>query len=440
MGDRSGGCSGCSRCRLLVTVLTLAVTQTASAYSVLSHEALIDALWDTGLRAALLARFPHASADELKQAHSYAYGGAVIQDIGYYPKGNGYFSDLLHYARSGEFIEALLADSRTLDEYAFALGALSHYAGDNDGHRIATNPGEPMIYRNLQRKFGRVVTYEDDPYDHLRTEYAFDVEQVAEGHYAPEAYHDFIGFNVSKELLERAFRETYGFELDQIVPDFDKAIGSYRHALSTLIPFFTRVAWAEHENDIRHVRPSLTRKQFVYVMSRSSYEREWGKNYDRPTLADRILAFLVKLLPPIGRVKVLKFKPLTPPVEQLFMKSFNVASAEYRGEINAARRNEFRLHNTNFDVGVVTGPGAYRLEDETYAYWLEQLETSNFAGVTPTVAHDIIGFYGDLSAPIATKKHPKEWREVVRELERLKATAAKPKARTGSEIRDACCR
>jgi hypothetical protein len=391
---------------------------------VLSHEALIDALWKTGLRAALVARFPQATPEQLKEAHSYAYGGAVIQDMGYYPNGNGYFSDLTHYARAGDFIEALIADSRTLDEYAFALGALSHYAGDNDGHRIGTNVAEPMVYRDLERKFGNVVTYEDNPYDHLRTEYAFDVEQVAKGNYASEAYHDFIGFNVSKELLQRAFRETYGFELDQMLNDFDKAIGSYRHALSTLIPLFTRVAWAEHEKDIQRSRPGITKRKFEYVMSRSSYEREWGKNYDRPTLGDRILALLVKILPPIGRVKVLKFKALTPKVEQIMMKSFDAATPEYRAQIGEARRHELRLKNTNFDVGIETGPGQYRLQDETYAYWLEELEESHFAGVTPEVSRNIVAFYGDLSAPIATKKHPKQWQQVLNELDQLKARAA----------------
>jgi hypothetical protein len=407
-----------------VPCIALACGSLCSAYSVLSHEAMIDALWNTGFKAALRARFPQATQEQLKEAHSYAYGGAVIQDMGYYPHGNGYFSDLTHYARTAEFIETLMADSQTLDEYAFALGALSHYAADNEGHRMGTNVGEPMIYRDLQRKFGNTVTYEDNPYDHLRTEYAFDVEQVAKGNYVSEAYHDFIGFNVSKELLQRAFRETYGFELDQMLNDFDKAIGSYRHALSNLIPLFTRVAWADHGKEIRQTRPGITKKQFLYVMRRASYEREWGRDYDRPTFRDRILAFLVKILPPIGPVKVLKFKPLTPNVEQLFMKSFNTAAPEYRKEIGEASRHALHLKNTNFDVGVETAAGQYRLQDETYAYWLRQLERSNFAGLTPEISRNILAFYGDLRAPIATKKHPKQWQQVLNQLDQLKSKAA----------------
>ncbi len=414
-------------------VLALWMTEPCGAYSVLSHEAMIDAAWETALKPALLARFPGSTLQQLKEAHSYAYGGAIIQDEGYYPHGNGYFSDLLHYARSGDFILALISDSQTLDEYAFALGALSHYASDNNGHRLATNVGEPLLYPKLRRKFGNVVTYTDSPYDHLRTEYAFDVEQVVKGNFAPEAYHDFIGFNVPKALLERAFHETYGFELEAMFGNFDKAIGSYRHTLSTLIPFFTRVAWAEHQKEIRRTRPGITHRQFLYVMKRSSYEREWGKQYDKPSPADRIVAFLVKLLPPIGEIKILKFKALTPHVEQLFLGSFTVATKEYGAQLQEVTAHRISLENTNFDVGVITNAGDYNLQDEAYAYWLGQLARRNFDGVTPAAASNIENYYRDLNAPIATKKHPKNWQSVLTELAGLKAARASGRASFGRD-------
>lgn len=84
----------------------------------------------------LLKRFPNASPDKLLQAHAYVYGGAIIQDMGYYPFGNKFFSDLTHYVRSGDFVLALIAESRDLNEYSFALGALAHYAADTSGHRL----------------------------------------------------------------------------------------------------------------------------------------------------------------------------------------------------------------------------------------------------------------------------------------------------------------
>lgn len=404
-------------------MILLLVSVTCSfGYSVLSHEAVIDALWDVRLRAILLMRFPNATPEQLKEAHSYAYGGAILQDMGYYPKSNGYFSDLTHYIRSADFIKALIADSQSLDEYAFALGALSHYAADNDGHRMGTNLGEPLLYPKLRHKYGNVITYDENPTAHLQTEYGFDVEEVAKGNYAPGSYHGFIGFNVSKPLFERAFRETYNFELSQMF-NVDQAIGSYRHTLSTLIPFFTRVAWADHQDEIRRARPGMTKREFLYVMHRSSYEREWGKQYDKPSLLDRILAFIVKVLPPIGRLKILKFKAPTPPVEQLFMKSFDQVTKDYRANLNEAGTGKLRIVNTNFDLGAVSGPGDYELQDETYVYWVNELANNKFNGVTPEVKKEILAYYRDPKA-IPRKIKKKDLQQLFFQLEELRGATA----------------
>jgi hypothetical protein len=190
---------------LISAFLCVAITGDCCAYSVLSHEALIDALWDAKLKPALLSRYPHATPQQVKEAHGYAYGGAIIQDLGYYPHGSKQFSDLTHYVRTGDFIIALVQESRNLDDLAFALGALSHYVSDVDGHRFATNLGEPMLYPRLQRKYGDFITYEDNPAGHLKTEFGFDVIEVAKGRFAPEAYHDFIGFYVAEPLVQEHF-------------------------------------------------------------------------------------------------------------------------------------------------------------------------------------------------------------------------------------------
>jgi hypothetical protein len=173
-----------------------------AGYAVLTHEAIIDAAWKDSIVPVLLKRFPNASPEQLLQAHAYAYGGAIIQDMGYYPFGNAFFSDLTHYVRSGDFVVALIEESRDLNEYAFALGALAHYAADDSGHAIATNRAVAMMYPKLARKYGPVVTYEDQPSAHAKVEFGFDVDQVAEGYYAPKAYHDFIGFEVSERMSE----------------------------------------------------------------------------------------------------------------------------------------------------------------------------------------------------------------------------------------------
>src|ERR1700752_2428481 len=271
-----------------------------SAYSVLTHEAIIDAAWKESIVAMLLRRFPNATPEQLLQAHAYAYGGAIIQDMGYYPFGNSYFSDLTHYVRSGYFVLALLEESKDLNEYAFALGALAHYAADTSGHPLATNRSVAMMYPKLAKKYGPVITYEDKPSAHSQVEFAFDVDQVAEGHYAPKAYHDFIGFKVSKSVLERAFARTYSIEVSSVFGSVELAIGSYRHAVSTVIPRTTKVAWHLKRKQIQNSDPSETRKKYVYNISQSGYRKDWGDMYEKPDFFARLKAFFLRILPKVG--------------------------------------------------------------------------------------------------------------------------------------------
>jgi len=391
------------------------------AYSMLSHESIIDAAWKTDMRPLLLKRFPNAGRDELRQAHACAYGGSIIQDMGYYPYGNKLFSDLTHYVRSGDFIQAMLRDAGSLCEYAFALGALSHYAADNEGHRLAVNLSVPLLYPKLKKKYGDVVTYEEDPAAHLRTEFGFDVVEVAQGRFAPDAYRDFIGFEVAQPLLDRAFRETYGLELSSLLKDEQRAIGSYRHVISSIIPKATRVAWALKKDEIQRDLPGVTRKRFLYNISRASYEKNWGRDYRAPTAGEKFLAFLFRLIPKIGPLKALALRTPTPQAEQLFERSFNATVAHYRELLSDYDRGKLDLVNDNFDVGSVTMPGRYRLADNAYAALLDRLSRQNFAGMSAELRAELLRFYSDPAAPYTTRKDRKEWARVQEELQRLQA-------------------
>src|ERR1700675_2937842 len=262
---------------VLALFLSIGWPAQSAAYAVLAHEAIIDSVWDTNIRPLLLKRFPAAAAEELKVAHGYAYGGAIIQDMGYYPHGSKFFSDLTHYVRSGDFILALLRDSKDLNGYAFALGALSHYAADNEGHLIGVNRAVPILYPKLKKKFGDLVTYEENPLAHVKTEFGFDVLEVAQGRYAPDSYHDFIGFQVSAPLLEQAFQETYGLDLKSVLANEDKALNSYRRDVSTLLPKATPISCSLKKDEIMRDAPGTTKRKFLYNLSRASYEKEWGR-------------------------------------------------------------------------------------------------------------------------------------------------------------------
>jgi hypothetical protein len=411
-------------CALLLALFLFSgwPAQTA-AYAVLSHEAIIDSVWDTNIRPLLLKRFPDATAEEIKEAHGYAYGGVIIQDMGYYPHGSHFFSDLTHYVRSGDFVLALLRDAKDVDGYAFALGALAHYAADNEGHRVGTNRAVPVLYPKLKKKYGDSVTYEEDPLAHVKTEFGFDVLEIAHGRFAPETYHDFIGFGVSLPLLEQAFQETYCLDLKSVLSDEDKVLESYRYDVSQLLPKATRIAWSLKKNDILKDQPGITKNKFLYNLSRASYQKNWGKKYQPPTFWERFLAFLAGILPKIGPLKVLQLRTPTPDTEHMFEASFNATLDSYRKLLAQVSTGQMDLPNDNFDTGEVTGPGKYRLNDETYAKLLDALAKQNFSGASPDLRAEMLEFYGHPDAPYATKQNPKAWAKVQAQLEQLRKAA-----------------
>lgn len=404
-------------------LLLLFPGSTASAYSVLSHEAIIDSTWDSAIKPLLLKRFPAATPEELIEAHAYGYGGCIIQDLGYYPFGSKFFSDLTHYVRSGDFILNMIRDSQDLNEYAFALGALSHYAADNNGHPIAVNRAVPMFYPKLGLKFGKQVTYADDPFSHSKTEFAFDVFQAAKGRYASAAYKSFIGFEVAKPLLQRAFENTYGIRLEKVMLSIDLAIGSYRRAVGSVLPAMTRVAWQIKKQEIRRDAPSITRKTFLYNLSRSSYEKHWGSTYKRPGIRSKFLAVLFRIVPKVGPFRPLAFERLTPETEKMYMASFNSTIDRYRQLLAEQGAGRLKLRNENLDVGAFTAAGKYRLTDAAYSQLLHKLQ-GHYTEMPPELRSDILAFYHDLAVPISTRKDEGDWARVLDELDRLRAVDA----------------
>ena len=383
-------------------LLGLLSVQPATAYSVLTHEAIIDSVWDASIRPLLLKRFPGSTGEDLKLAHAYAYGGSIIQDLGYYPFGSKFYSDLTHYVRSGDFIAIMIRESEDLPEYAFALGALAHFAADNNGHRIATNASVPLLYPKLRLKFGDSVTYADDPFSHSKTEFGFDVFQASKGRYASDAYKGFIGFQVAKPVLQRAFLDTYGMRIEQIFLNVDLAIGSYRRAVGTVLPALTKVAWQIKGQEMRKEAPGLTRRKFLYNLSRSSYEKNWGGTYQRPGFRSRVLAGIFHIVPRMGPFKALAFEKLTPETEKLYMAGFNASIDRYREALAEQGDNRLKLPNSNFDVGGITQAGKYTLTDAAYAKLMHKLE-DHYAELPQALRTDLLAFYQDLSLPIALR-------------------------------------
>jgi Zinc dependent phospholipase C len=415
--------------RVLFTVLVIVLcTKVSFSYSVLTHEEIVDLLWSDQLKPLILKRYPGLSEDQIREAHAYAYGGAVIQDLGYYPFGSAEFSNLVHYVRSGDFVCELLAQSQDANEYAFALGALSHYVSDIDGHP-AVNRSVAVEYPKLHAKFGTSVRYAQDKTAHLRTEFGFDMVQVAQNRYASQQYHDFIGFQVSKPLLERVFPIVYGLELKDVLPREGLAVGSYRYSVSRVIPEMTQVALRTHKKEMMSEQSDFAKQKFLYRISRSEYEKEWGKDYRRPGMGTRILSALLRFVPKIGPFKGLAFKSPTPQTEDLYIKSVNTTVDHYRALLEGLRTSQVvALPNCDLDSGNPTRAAEYSLADETYAKLLAQLANRDFDLTTPPLRENIVQFYSDLSAPIETKKDATRWQSLLVSLDQLKSAVPAPGA------------
>jgi hypothetical protein len=352
---------------LVFVLLLLAAPASARGYSVLAHEAMIDAAWDTGLVPALRLRYPDATDQQRVSARAYAYGGSLIQDLGYYPFGSKLFSNLVHYVHSGTFVTAMLREARDINEYAFALGALAHYASDNSGHPIAVNRAVPLVYPKLRERFGDEVLYVHSPSRHVMVEFAFDVTQLARGTFRADAYQEFVGFEVALPVLDRAFSATYGMTLEEVFGDVELAVGTYRKAASEWIPDITRAAWREKRDEILERNPQLTEQEFIFTFTRQQYEEEYGTTYRRPGFFARMVVALFKVLPRFGPFRSLAFEPLSADAERLFLDSFAASLSRYEEALRDLRAGQLILRDTDLDTGEPLQPGRNPLADETLA-------------------------------------------------------------------------
>ena len=410
---------GGMRATFLLLALVAVAPLRADGFSVLAHQAVIDRAWEDAIVPAIRARFSSAGPEELARAHAFAYGGSHVADLGYFPLGNVFFTDLVHYVRSGDFIEALLDEAENVNEYAFALGALSHYVSDDTGHPEATNRVVAELYPELREKFGDSVTYDDDHSSHLQTEFRFDVLQVARWKRPPGLFEHAIAFEVSKPALERAFLRTYGLRLDDVFANTDVAITTYRWAFREVVHEVTGIAWELYRAEIQKGDPEATPAGFVFEMSRGDFEERFGDAYDRPGYFTRAFAFLASLVPNVGPLERLPYKRLPEPAQQRFIQAFDRAAARYQVAVHDARVKRLRLRDETLDTGRPTVPGEYRPADEAYAELLAHLRKRGFADTTPALRTDILRFYssGRALAAIEDDDEREEVREALAQLD-----------------------
>ena len=405
----------------------------ARAYSILTHEELIDLAWNGSIRPLLLARFPGATDAQLVEAHAYAYGGCAIQDMGYYPFGKKFFSDLTHYVRSGDFIAWLFRNARTINEYAFAIGALSHYLGDSIGHSEAINPATGVEFPNLSRRFGPDVTYDESPHGHIRTEFAFDVEQATRQAFAPPAYLDFIGLHVPRKFLSQAFIDTYGFDIHEVLGRARPALRSYTTSARKFIPAFAEAEVVLHRHQFLPPPDDEAYRIFAERVARTSYERRWKHAYRGPGFKAHLLAIFVFIVPKIGAAADLAIKIPNHDTEELYLRSVNRTVDSFRAaldKLGSEPKTLIALPNIDLDTGNHVKRGEYRRTDQTYANLLRRLTSLPDRTIPIDVQRNIFEFYGPSKTALDPSPRVKAQLEVLKRMKTADGLRPEPEPET----------
>lgn len=417
---------------LLVLVVALLPSR-ARAYSLLTHEQLIDLTWDDAIVPLLKSHYPALTPAQLERARAYAYGGCVIQDIGYYPFGDQRFSDLTHYVRTGDFVVNLFRNAHNANELAFAIGALSHYVGDSLGHADATNVAVPVEFPKLRAKYGKSVSYAEGKHAHVQTEFAFDIDEVAHHRMAPLHYLRHIGLQVSMKQLALAYYQTYG-----LTDHFARVKGrrlnvpGYRFATRAFIP---RIAYALTILHRRHEPDELQtpeRIAFDKQVSDMAGANDWAAYRKRAGIGTWSLAMFIFIVPKIGPLKLLAIKGPTTDTEEEYLKSVIESTNDLRRRLVAftppaigstTRRlspgSRHPIPNRDLDTGRVVQPGGYPLTDATYADLLHRLTRTPTEAIPPGIKEDIQAYYSNPDAPITTKKDEAAWAQVQADLTTL---------------------
>jgi hypothetical protein len=408
----------------LVVLLLFACARPAGGFSVLTHEALIDLTWSDSIRPLLLKRYPNLTPRDLRDARAYAYGGCVIQDLGYYPFGKPMFSNLLHYVRTGDFIRALFRDAQGPNDLAFAIGALAHYYGDTIGHPESINLAVANNFPKLAAKYGPNVNYAEGERQHVRTEFAFDVNDAAKHRLAPLGYLNHVGFAVPVPLLSRAFYDTYGLDLAKVLGEHRPTLQGYRYAVRTLLP---RVAYAEvllHRKHMPPDVPSPELDEFNQEVATLAAQDNWARYRKHAGFGTHVLAGFIAILPKVGPLDDLAIVGPTSSAEQDYVKALMHTAAALRQALGQATHSG-GLPNKDLDTGDDVYPGTYSLEDYAYAGLLHQMTGDPTQPIPYGIKRDLLAYFSDMSKVKYIAENPRLLAQVQAELPILKTISTR---------------
>ena len=418
-----------------ILLLLLSWHRRADAYSLLTHEQVIDLTWQDSIVPLLLSRYPNLTPADLETARAYAYGGCVIQDIGYYPFGDRSFSNLTHYVRSGDFVVNLFRNATNANELAFAVSALSHYIGDTIGHSTAINLAVPLEFPRLGAKYGPDVNYAEGERQHVQTEFAFDIDEIAHHRVAPIHFLRHIGLQVPVRQLALAYYQTYG-----LTEDFSGTRGrrlnvrEYRFAVRELIPRIAYAITLLHRNHEPAEANTPERDELDKEVTAIAAENNWQAYRRKAGIGTYVLAGLIFVVPKVGPLKLVAVKGPTQATEAEYLHSVVLSTTALRQRLarftpstagkrapHPSRDPRHPLPNRDLDTGRVVQPGGYPLTDSAYADLLHRLTRQPAQPIPPGIKEDIRAYYADPASPISTKRNPSQWAEVQADLVTLAA-------------------
>lgn len=174
--------------------------------SVTLHLVLADRVLDHWKDAPSRAPFNPFDPDLANAFHQ----GALGPDLGYFPGGHRFLSDLAHLVRSGDLTRMLVESARTPRERAFAWGWVTHVLGDQTIHPLVGRGVGELLHGDREI----FVDGAREQTAHVQVETGLDAFY---SHLFPEMRHRKMApvFNgTSIRFLARAYQRIYGVPMD----------------------------------------------------------------------------------------------------------------------------------------------------------------------------------------------------------------------------------
>jgi hypothetical protein len=408
----------CPLAILLVGLLAFVAPPHTYAYSILTHEQLIDLLWSSDILPMLHTRFPDARPEDLRLARKYAYGGALLADAGYYPKGEPYTANLTHYVLAGDFVTNLFRNATDVYELAFAVGALTHYVGDTIGHSTATNPSVAIAFPNLVKPGGTqigtdglpeaIVTYEDGEAQYKQVEVGFDINSLNHKRFIPKKIMDRIGFDVPLQQFTYAFYQTYGLQVDFTHTDSSLNLHAYAGDAKGVITEGIYAIASKHKKDGPDESSIAELPEFQAMIANAEAEGHWNKYKRAGGFESKAMIVVLGVDPaiPIARVEM----PITT-TQRMYIRSV-LQSVKLLKQIlktpvapterfiplwpsDQSNSSPTSLPNFNLDTGHLEPSRAYRLTDDAYFDLLGRIVANPTWPIPPSTKTAIQTYFSD---------------------------------------------